>query len=107
MFFFLFENSNSNITIISSITQKIINTLLSLNRVFIIVLIFILNKLSKFLLKIKCKLTEKYAFIPILKNIAIIVKIFLFIFVLLCLKIYIFLLYRISIEIKMSFVYRS
>ena len=85
MFFFLFENSNSNVTIISSIAQKIINTLFSLIRVFIIVDIFILNKLSKFLLKIKCKLTEKYAFIPILKSIAIIVKIFLLI---------LFLLYR-------------
>ena len=85
MFFFLFENSNSNVTIISSIAQKIINTLFSLIRVFIIVDIFILNKLSNFLLKIKCKLTEKYAFIPILKSIAIIVKIFLLI---------LFLLYR-------------
>ena len=83
MFFFLFENSNSNVTIISSIAQKIINTLLSLIKVFIIVDIFMLNKLSKFLLKIKCKLTEKYAFIPILKSIAIIVKILLFIFFLL------------------------
>lgn len=83
MFFFLFENSNSNVTIISSIAQKIINTLLSLIRVFIIVDIFILNKLLKFLLKIKCKLTEKYAFIPMLKIIAIIIKIFLFIFFLL------------------------
>ena len=83
MFFFLFENSNSNVTIISSIAQKIINTLLSLIKVFIIVDIFMLNKLLKFLLKIKCTLTEKYAFIPILKTIATIVKIFLLIFVLL------------------------
>ena len=84
MFFFLFENSNSNVTIISSIAQKIINTLLSLIKVFIIVDIFMLNKLSKFLLKMKCKLTEKYAFMPILNSIAIVVKIFLFIFFLLC-----------------------
>ena len=84
MFFFLFENSNSNVTIISSIAQKIINTLFSFIRVFIIVDIFMLNKLSKFLLKIKCKLTEKYPFMPILNSIAKIVKIFLLIFFLLC-----------------------
>ena len=83
MFFFLFENSNSKVIIISSIAQKIINTLFSLIRVSIIEVIFILNKLLKFLLKIKCKLTEKYAFIPMLKNIATIVKIFLLIFFLL------------------------
>lgn len=83
MFFFLFENSNNNVTIISSIAQKIINTLFSFVKVFIIVDIFTLNKLSKFLLKIKCKLTEKYAFMPMLKNIATIVKIFLLIFFLL------------------------
>ena len=77
------ENNNRNEIIIISKTPKITNTFFSLNMVFIIVIIFILNKPSKFLLNIKCKLTERYALIKMLIIIAKNINILLLIFFLL------------------------
>ena len=82
-FFICRENSNKKEATISSIIQNIVSTLESFTNVFIIVLIFICNKLLKLLLNIKCKLTEKYADIHILNIRAIINKILLLIFILL------------------------
>lgn len=54
-----FVNKIKRDTIINSNTQNIANTLFSVISVLIIDIASIFNKLSKFLLNIKCRLTEK------------------------------------------------
>lgn len=83
MFFLLLENSNNKVTTNISNIRNIANTLFSVIKVFIVVCKLIFNKLSKSLLKIKCRLTDKNEHIPILKIMAIDVNILLFILFLL------------------------
>ena len=80
----MLENNSRKVITNASNIRNINNTLFSVINVFIIVCISMFSRPSKSLLKIKCKLTDKYAHIPILNISDIINNTFLFIPFLLC-----------------------